>query len=88
MVHLIGFRRRDMVLFGSFFLPFHSYQSSRLRSVPTPVGETQNYEFLIQATNITSCPGTCIRLVGLVFSDEETLFVSSDNSGGVSTHPS
>ncbi|KAI0094531.1 hypothetical protein BDY19DRAFT_913248 [Irpex rosettiformis] len=40
------------------------------------------YTFLIQATNLTSCPGTCIRPVGIVFSEQgDKLFVTSDSSG-------
>ncbi|KAJ6451257.1 soluble quino protein glucose/sorbosone dehydrogenase [Mycena sanguinolenta] len=40
-----------------------------------------NYSFLVQATNLTSCPGTCIRPVGLAFSSSGVLYVSSDSSG-------
>ncbi|KAF7307527.1 NHL repeat-containing protein [Mycena indigotica] len=49
--------------------------------VPFPLSDT--YDFLIQATNLTSCPGKCIRPVGLAFSNDGRLFVSSDSSGEV-----
>ncbi|KAJ7762295.1 soluble quino protein glucose/sorbosone dehydrogenase [Mycena maculata] len=48
--------------------------------VPFPF-QGSNYSFIIQATNLTSCPGTCIRPVGLVFSPSGILYVSSDSSG-------
>ncbi|KAJ6454541.1 hypothetical protein C8R47DRAFT_1181150 [Mycena vitilis] len=48
--------------------------------VPFPV-QGSNYSFIVQATNLASCPGTCIRPVGLVFSSYGTLYVSSDSSG-------
>ncbi|KAJ7621516.1 hypothetical protein DFH06DRAFT_1105462 [Mycena polygramma] len=48
--------------------------------VPFPV-QGSNYSFIIQATNLTSCPGTCIRPVGLVFASSGILYVSSDSSG-------
>jgi glucose/arabinose dehydrogenase len=41
------------------------------------------YQFLVQAANLTSCPGTCIRPVGLGFDKDGKLFVSSDSSGEV-----
>ncbi|KAJ7028394.1 soluble quino protein glucose/sorbosone dehydrogenase [Mycena alexandri] len=47
--------------------------------VPFPLH--RNYSFLVQATNLTSCPGTCIRPVGLAFSRSGVLYVSSDSSG-------
>ncbi|KAF8186845.1 soluble quino protein glucose/sorbosone dehydrogenase [Mycena galopus ATCC 62051] len=47
--------------------------------VPFPLH--QNYSFLAQATNLTSCPGTCIRPVGLAFGRSGVLYVSSDSSG-------
>ncbi|KAF7302457.1 NHL repeat-containing protein [Mycena chlorophos] len=49
--------------------------------VPFPLTSSDTYNFLVQAANLTSCPGSCIRPVGLVFSKEGVLFVSSDNSG-------
>ncbi|KAI0685086.1 hypothetical protein BC835DRAFT_1291082 [Cytidiella melzeri] len=39
------------------------------------------YSFLVQASNLETCPGTCIRPVGLVFSQEGKMFVTSDSSG-------
>jgi hypothetical protein len=43
------------------------------------------YQFLIQATNLTTCPGSCIRPVGLAFGKDGRLYVSSDTSGEVSS---
>jgi len=40
------------------------------------------YTFLIQATNMTSCPGKCIR-PGLAFGSDNCLYVSSDATGEV-----
>ena len=42
------------------------------------------YQFLIQAANLTTCPGSCIRPVGLAFGKDGRLYVSSDSSGEVS----
>jgi len=47
--------------------------------VPFPL--SQNYEFLVQATDLATCPGSCIRPVGLAFSSSGVLYVSSDSSG-------
>jgi hypothetical protein len=41
------------------------------------------YETLVRAANLTSCPGVCIRPVGLAFAADGRLFVSSDSSGEV-----
>jgi len=49
--------------------------------VPFKSGKPKPYEFIIQAANLTSCPGNCIRPVGLAFGDNEKLYVSSDSSG-------
>ncbi|KAJ7608744.1 hypothetical protein FB45DRAFT_945822 [Roridomyces roridus] len=66
-----------------------SFHGSFDRSPPTGYGvvhapfpfEGSDYSFLIQATDLTSCPGSCIRPVGLVFSSSGVLYVSSDSSG-------
>ena len=42
---------------------------------------TTGSSFLVQAANLDTCPGTCIRPVGLAFADDGRLFVSSDSSG-------
>jgi len=57
-------------------------------SVPFPLNRTKSesalgYTFLIQATNMTSCPGKCIRPVGLAFGSDNCLYVSSDTTGEV-----
>ncbi|EIN09066.1 soluble quino protein glucose dehydrogenase, partial [Punctularia strigosozonata HHB-11173 SS5] len=46
---------------------------------------TEGYEILVQAANLTSCPGTCIKPVGLAFASDGRLFVSSDSSGELFT---
>ncbi|EKM48709.1 uncharacterized protein PHACADRAFT_108421 [Phanerochaete carnosa HHB-10118-sp] len=56
-------------------VPFSGLQPS------APPSSQTGYTFLAQATNLTSCPGTCIRPVGLAFADDGRLFVSSDSSG-------
>ncbi|KAJ7292675.1 hypothetical protein C8J57DRAFT_4053 [Mycena rebaudengoi] len=65
-----------------------SFHGSFNRSPPTGYGVVhvpfpldQTYSFIIQATNLASCPGSCIRPVGLVFSGSGALYVSSDTSG-------
>jgi len=57
-------------------------------SVPFPLNRTKpesalGYTFLIQATDMTSCPGKCIRPVGLAFGSDNCLYVSSDATGEV-----
>ncbi|KAI0027750.1 soluble quino protein glucose/sorbosone dehydrogenase [Vararia minispora EC-137] len=47
----------------------------------TPDAPNSTYTFLIQASNLTSCPETCIRPVGLAFGKDGRLYVSSDSSG-------
>jgi len=65
-----------------------SFHGSFDRTPPTGYGVvhapfpfTQDYSFIVQATNLTSCPGSCIRPVGLAFSTSGVLYVSSDSSG-------
>ncbi|KAJ7083408.1 hypothetical protein B0H15DRAFT_425753 [Mycena belliarum] len=65
-----------------------SFHGSFNRAPPTGYGVVhaafpfqQNYTFIVQATNLTSCPGSCIRPVGLAFSSSGVLYVSSDSSG-------
>ncbi|KAJ7084754.1 soluble quino protein glucose/sorbosone dehydrogenase [Mycena crocata] len=65
-----------------------SFHGSFNRSPPTGYGVVhapfpfvQSYEFIVRATNLTSCPGSCIRPVGLAFSSSGVLYVSSDTSG-------
>ncbi|KAJ6601163.1 hypothetical protein DFH09DRAFT_1127031 [Mycena vulgaris] len=65
-----------------------SFHGSFNRSPPTGYGVVhvpfpfyQDYSFVIQAANLTSCPGSCIRPVGLAFSVSGVLYVSSDSSG-------
>ncbi|KAJ6604961.1 hypothetical protein B0H10DRAFT_1886759 [Mycena sp. CBHHK59/15] len=72
-------------LIGDAFISFHG---SFNRSPPTGYGVVhvpfpldQTYSFIIQATNLTSCPGSCIRPVGLAFGRSGVLYVSSDSSG-------
>jgi len=68
-----------------FFL--HKALSLSYLSVPFPLGfstSAQGYSFMIQATNIDTCPGSCTRPVGLDFGKDDKLYVSSDSSGEVS----
>ncbi|CAK5280790.1 unnamed protein product [Mycena citricolor] len=68
-----------------------SFHGSFNRNPPTGYGVVHapfpfrgdSYEFLVQASNLTSCPGHCIRPVGLAFSSTGVLYVSSDTSGEV-----
>ncbi|KDR70731.1 hypothetical protein GALMADRAFT_230016 [Galerina marginata CBS 339.88] len=75
--------------------PFVSFHGSFDRTPPTGYGVVRvpslfgpgvstalGYTFLIQATNLSTCPGTCIRPVGLAFGEHDArLYVSSDSSG-------
>ncbi|KAJ7935367.1 hypothetical protein B0H13DRAFT_525180 [Mycena leptocephala] len=66
-----------------------SFHGSFNRAPPTGYGVVHapfpfrgdDYSFIIQAANLTSCPGSCIRPVGLAFSRSGVLYVSSDSSG-------
>ncbi|KAJ7447268.1 hypothetical protein FB451DRAFT_1412001 [Mycena latifolia] len=65
-----------------------SFHGSFDRTPPTGYGVVhvpfpfqQDYTFIVQAADLTSCPGTCIRPVGLAFGRSGVLFVSSDSSG-------
>ncbi|KAJ7834710.1 hypothetical protein B0H14DRAFT_2798033 [Mycena olivaceomarginata] len=65
-----------------------SFHGSFDRTPPTGYGVVHapfpfnnQYSFIIQAANLTSCPGSCIRPVGLAFSASGVLYVSSDSSG-------
>ncbi|KAJ7511831.1 hypothetical protein B0H11DRAFT_716542 [Mycena galericulata] len=66
-----------------------SFHGSFDRTPPTGYGVVHvpfpfhgdDYSFVIQAANLTSCPGNCIRPVGLAFNRSGVLYVSSDSSG-------
>ncbi|KAF8147473.1 hypothetical protein B0H34DRAFT_739271 [Crassisporium funariophilum] len=77
---------------GHAFISFHgSFDRSPptgygvVRPVPIethdPLGDALGYSFMIQAANLTTCPGSCIRPVGLAFGNDGRLYVSSDSSG-------
>lgn len=83
IVHLLP----DTGLFSKLFKPFLSVLAS-LRCISIPfsgeVPSSQDYAFLIQAQNLTSCPGSCIRPAGLAFGRDVKLYATSDSSGEVS----
>ncbi|GJJ15126.1 hypothetical protein Clacol_009401 [Clathrus columnatus] len=73
---------------------FVSFHGSLNRVPPTgygvihiPFGDngpsSSNYAFIVQVADLSPCPGQCIRPVGLAFSKDGRLFVSSDSSGEV-----
>lgn len=70
-----SFDRTPPTGYGVVRVPFTGLQPS------APPSSQTGFTFLAQATNLTSCPGTCIRPVGLAFADDGRLFVSSDSSG-------
>ncbi|TFY70393.1 hypothetical protein EVG20_g2623 [Dentipellis fragilis] len=70
-----------VTLHGSFNRsPPTGYAVVRL---PHPAHYNSTYTPLIQASNLTSCPGTCIRPAGLAFGPDGRLYISSDSSGEV-----
>ncbi|ESK92644.1 nhl repeat-containing protein [Moniliophthora roreri MCA 2997] len=67
--------------------PFVSFRGSFDRDPPTGYGVVRvksslpnGYEFIVQTADLSLCPGSCIRPVGLAFAEDGTLFVSSDAS--------
>lgn len=85
----IALLQQVMGSFGEYIvdnLHRHRHELTTHPSVPFPLGLSASllpYSFLIQATNLNSCPGTCIRPVGLAFGRDGRLYVSSDSSGEV-----
>ncbi|KAA1475752.1 soluble quino protein glucose dehydrogenase [Dentipellis sp. KUC8613] len=74
---------------GQAFVTFHgSFDRSpptgyAVVRLPHPALHNSTYTPLVQATNLTSCPGACIRPAGIAFGPEGKLYVSSDSSGEV-----
>ncbi|TFK60696.1 soluble quino protein glucose dehydrogenase [Pluteus cervinus] len=60
-------------------IPWNTSTHAPVANVTSQTG----YTYLIQAGNLTACPGPCIRPVGLQFDMEGRLFVSSDATGEV-----
>lgn len=56
---------------------------SGVSSPEAAVNDKKGYEFVIQASDLNSCPSACIRPVGLDFDSFGRLFVSSDATGEV-----
>jgi len=67
-----SFDRKPPTGYGVVNVPFPIKKVSS-----TPLG----YSFIVQAKDLNSCPGSCIRPVGLAFSADGKLYVSSDSSG-------
>jgi hypothetical protein len=80
----IGLLRPDTVLSSEpvFIAQIMCQSYCAINSAPFPF-RGDDYSFIIQAANLTSCPGSCIRPVGLTFSRSGVLYVSSDSSGEV-----
>jgi hypothetical protein len=63
------------------FLFKNSVPSASL-GTPSEEHEGLGYTFLVQAADLDTCPGTCIRPVGLVFTTAgDRMVVTSDSSG-------
>ncbi|KAK7027947.1 hypothetical protein VNI00_015030 [Paramarasmius palmivorus] len=69
---------------------FVSFRGSFDRDPPTGYGVIRvasslegGYQFIVQAADLSICPGSCVRPVGLAFSTDGKLFISSDASGEV-----
>ena len=90
----IGILPLDMVSFGgspTTQKPWHSKLTLDLTiSIPwngdSPVAQltdSKGYTFAVQAEDMSKCPGSCIRPVGLQFDWLGRMFVSSDATGEV-----
>ncbi|PSS29672.1 hypothetical protein PHLCEN_2v2820 [Hermanssonia centrifuga] len=75
---------------GDAFVTFHGsfdrtpptgYAVVRVPFSQSEPAATAGDTVLVQASDLATCPGTCIRPVGLAFSHDGRLFVSSDSSG-------
>ncbi|PFH50981.1 hypothetical protein AMATHDRAFT_60193 [Amanita thiersii Skay4041] len=92
------YRPPDLVSTGSFPSGFSgdafvSFHGSFDRTPPTGYGivrvdipiasPSQEARFIIQATDLGTCPGSCIRPVGIAFGKDGRLYASSDSSGEI-----